>query len=66
VIPAEQPPPRPHGPDELTDQDRAAIRAAVLALPPLTEEQIKEICEVIVNFRQRHPTHPHTDKQPTR
>jgi hypothetical protein len=35
-------------PGELTDQDRAAIRAAVLALPPLTDEQVDALCETIV------------------
>jgi hypothetical protein len=37
----------------LSDRDKAMIRAAVLALPPATDEQIEALCEVIVNARTR-------------
>jgi hypothetical protein len=37
----------------LTDEDRAAIHAAVAALPPLTDEQIDALCEVIIAARKR-------------
>jgi hypothetical protein len=37
----------------LTDEDRAAIRAAVAALPPLTDEQIDSLCEIIAAARKR-------------
>jgi len=33
----------------LTEQELQAIDAAVLALPPLTDEQIDALCEVIAN-----------------
>ena len=48
---AERPEPAPPGP--LTAQAREHIRAAVLALPPLTDEQIDALCEVIANARIR-------------
>ena len=35
----------------LSDEEREAIRAAVLELPPLTDEQIDALCEVIANAR---------------
>jgi hypothetical protein len=38
---------------KLTDEDRAAIHAAVAALPPLTDEQIDALCEVIIAARKR-------------
>ncbi len=38
----------------LTATERDAIRAAVAALPPLTDEQIDALCEVINNQRARH------------
>lgn len=37
----------------LSEQAREHIRAAVLALPPLTDEQIDALCAVIVNARLR-------------
>jgi hypothetical protein len=37
----------------LTDEDRAAIHAAVAALPPLTDEQIDALCEVMIAARKR-------------
>jgi hypothetical protein len=58
VRPADRPQPHRRAPGELTAADLTAIRDAVLALPPLSEEQIEGICEVIVNFRQRHPHTP--------
>lgn len=44
----------------LTDEDRKAIRAAVAALPPLTDEQIDALCEIIIAARKRrqHQTEP--------
>src|SRR5262249_57082277 len=41
---------------ELTDADKAAIRARVLALPPLTDDQIDALCDVIINARIRRDT----------
>lgn len=38
---------------KLTDEDRTAIRAAVAALPPLTDEQIDALCEIIIAARKR-------------
>lgn len=38
---------------KLTDEDRAAIRAAVAALPALTDEQIDALCEIIIAARKR-------------
>jgi hypothetical protein len=55
-------PTRPARPDRhhrtgLTPTERDAIRAAVAALPPLTDEQIDALCEVINNQRaQRRRT----------
>jgi len=40
-------------PWKLTDEDCAAIRAAVAALPPLTDEQIDALCEIIIAARKR-------------
>jgi len=37
----------------LSEVDRAWVRAAVLALPPLTDEQIAGVCEVIAASRAR-------------
>jgi len=37
----------------LSEADRAAVRAAVAALPPLTDEQVAGVCEVIVATRAR-------------
>jgi len=37
-----------------TSAQRDAIRAAVAALPPLTDEQIDALCEVINNQQARH------------
>lgn len=48
------PTPAPGG---LSASDRQAIRAAVAALPPLTDEQIEHLCEVINNLRARHRQH---------
>jgi hypothetical protein len=59
---------RPHHPSEtaskrratqwqLTDEDRAAIRAAVTALPPLTDEQVEALCEIIIAARKRRQRH---------
>ena len=45
--------PRRAPPWTLTDEDRAAIRAAVAALPPLTDEQVDALCDVIIAARKR-------------
>jgi hypothetical protein len=37
----------------LTQSERNAIRAAVATLPPLTDEQIDALCEMINNQRVR-------------
>ncbi len=46
---APRPDPPRRGP--LTRAQRDAIRAAVAALPPLTDDQIDGLCEVINNYR---------------
>jgi hypothetical protein len=46
----------PDPPGHLTEQQREHIRQAVLALPPLTDEQIDALCEVITNSRIRRET----------
>jgi len=46
----------PAPPGHLTEQQREHIRQAVLALPPLTDEQIDALCEVITNARIRRQT----------
>jgi hypothetical protein len=38
---------------KLTHEDRVAIHAAVAALPPLTDEQIDALCEIIIAARKR-------------
>jgi hypothetical protein len=51
----------------LSEHDRQAIRAAVAALPPLTDDQIEHLCEVINNLRVRHRQHksrPHQGNLP--
>jgi hypothetical protein len=37
----------------VSTQDRDTVRAAVLALAPLTDEQIAAVCEVITVTRER-------------
>jgi hypothetical protein len=37
----------------LSEQQRAAIRAAIAALPPMTNDQVDSVCEVIVTARER-------------
>jgi hypothetical protein len=37
----------------LTDEDRAAIRTAVAALPSLTDEQVDALCDIIIAARRR-------------
>jgi hypothetical protein len=37
----------------LTDEDRTAIHAAVAALPPLTDEQVDALCDIIIAARKR-------------
>jgi hypothetical protein len=37
----------------ITAEQAAAVRAAVMALPPMTDEQIAAVCEVIVTSRAR-------------
>ena len=44
---------RSAAPWKLTDDERAAIRAAVAALPPLTDEQVDALCEIIIAARNR-------------
>jgi hypothetical protein len=54
--------PRPDSPRRgpLTCAQRDVIRAAVAALPPLTDEQIDALCEVINSYRARHGRATHT------
>jgi hypothetical protein len=41
----------------LSEEDRAAIRAAMAALEPMSDEQITGVCEVIIAARQRWHRH---------
>ena len=43
----------------LSNEDLAAVRAAVLALEPMTDEQIDAVCEVITVSRARWGRQPH-------
>lgn len=55
------------GTGTLSEHDRQAIRAAVAALPPLTDDQIEHLCEVINNLRARHrqqKSRPHQGNLP--
>jgi hypothetical protein len=44
----------------------AAVRAAVLALPPMDDEQIAAVCEVIATSRDRWRRRDATDTSLTR
>ena len=44
-------------PGVLSEQERAAIRAQVRALPPLTDGQVDGLCEAILNARARWQQH---------
>ena len=44
-------------PGVLSEQQRAAIRAQVRALPPLTDGQVDGLCETILNARARWQQH---------
>jgi hypothetical protein len=37
----------------LTEEDRAAIRAAVAKLPPLTDHEVDALCEIIIAARKQ-------------
>jgi hypothetical protein len=50
-------------PGVTTDRDREVLRAAMEALPPLTDEQVDGLCDVILNARQRWRQ---LDRQPRR
>lgn len=41
----------------LTDEDRAAIRAAVAQMPPLTDAEVDALCEIIMAARKRRQRH---------
>ncbi len=56
-------PGRPH-PSALTDAEREAIHAAVDALPPMTDEQIEAIAEVIIAARERRRRTRQTSRGP--
>jgi hypothetical protein len=43
----------PGRPSVLSDEQRAAVRAAVLGLDPLTDDQVAAVCEVIVAIRSK-------------
>jgi len=49
---------------ELTDADREAIHAAIDALPPMTDEQIEAIAEVIIAARERRRHTRQTSRGP--
>jgi hypothetical protein len=40
-------------PGTVTDDDRRLLHAAMQALPPMSDEQIDGICDVILNARER-------------
>jgi hypothetical protein len=46
----------------LSDAERATIRAAVLAMPPLTDEQTEAIVTLITVIRQRRQRHAPPDR----
>lgn len=56
-------PPQPRRP-ALTDAEREAIHAAIDALPPMTDEQIEAIAEVIIAARERRRHTPQTSRGP--
>ena len=56
-------PGQPH-PSALTDAEREAIHAAVDALPPMTDEQIEAIAEVIIAARERRRRTRQTSRGP--
>ena len=51
-------------PSALTDTEREAIHAAVDALPPMTDEQIEAIAEVIIAARERRRHTRQTSRGP--
>ena len=51
-------------PSALTDTEREAIHAAVDALPPMTDEQIDAIAEVIIAARERRRHTRQTSRGP--
>jgi hypothetical protein len=51
---ADREPVRAPGPAAgLSEQQRATIRAAIAALPPMSNEQVDSVCEVIIAARER-------------
>jgi len=52
---AANPAPKPsrRRPGEVTKADQEAISAAIAALPPLTDDQIDDLCDVIINAREK-------------
>ena len=56
-------PPRPRR-RALTDAEREAIHAAIDALPPMTDEQIEAIAEVIIAARERRRHTRQTSRGP--
>lgn len=48
----------------LTDAEREAIHAAIDALPPMTDEQIEAIAEVIIAARERRRHARQTSRGP--
>jgi len=55
--------PRPRR-SALTDAEREAIHAAIDALPPMTDEQIEAIAEVIIAARERRRHARQTSRGP--
>jgi hypothetical protein len=55
--------PQPRRPS-LTDAEREAIHAAIDALPPMTDEQIEAIAEVIIAARERRRHTRQTSRGP--
>jgi hypothetical protein len=46
----------------LSAQQRATIRAAIAALPPMTNDQVDSVCEVIVTARERWRREDHRNE----
>ena len=58
---ADRPRPRRSAP---TDAEREAIHAAIDALPPMTDEQIDALAEVIIAARERRQHARQTSREP--
>lgn len=48
-----------HDPGDLSEEERTSIRATVLALPPMSDEQVDALAEAVVFARARHNSRRH-------